>query len=769
MNSERNMKFTLLPRKLYLQVIFAVSLILVASNISYSLYIGSHHADNAVEQKKKNALVIAENLALFTANRLVVGDYAGMDYFILQWAKHPDIEMVTVIDRTGAIISNIRHEGGKDPEIVYERADISFRELAGPELVINEGQMVITQPVIAFKHLANLQIVFSLAEIQAMRRNFWFDTLLVGVFWLVLTILVFLCILRLPIKAFLDLSRFARGLSETRGERITGRYFTEELQELADSLNYAAEKIEKTERELVAERERLDTTMHSISEGVIATDTGQRIILLNQAAEKLTGWSAEEALGREISTVLNFQEGAGTESEVISAGEVLVSGKVVEHNDSSTLVARNGETRSIQYSEGPILNKDRQIIGAVIVVRDISDSRKIEEEKKSLEGQLRQAQKMEAIGTLAGGIAHDFNNVLTPILGYAEMIQLSLEPGDRNHGFAQEIINASKRARDLVQQILTFSRQSGHELMPLSINTIVKEVIKLLRSSIPKTIEIKQKISADCGNILGDPTQIHQILMNLCANSYHAMREEGGILGIQLMPVEISANDYPAETLLEVGNYVCLEVSDTGSGIPAEVRDKIFEPYFTTKGRKEGTGLGLSVVHGIMKTMKGHITVYSEPGEGTTFRLYFPKTHGKADEAGHAVSSLQRGTERILLVDDEEQVLQFERRVLESLGYRVVTCISSLVALATVEQSQEKFDMVITDMTMPEMTGAQLAKRIIELFPAMPIILCTGFSEIINEEKAKAMGIRRYISKPIIISDFTNTIRAVFAEAENKS
>ncbi|MBU0480003.1 MAG: response regulator [Proteobacteria bacterium] len=760
------MKLTLLPRKLYQKVIFVVSLILVASNISYSVYIGNHHAENMVEQKKKSALLIAENLAIFIANRLVVADFAGIDHYLLQSARLPDIEAITVVEFSGTVISNIRHEKGKAPELVYEGSGVKFRELTAPELLINDMNMVVVQPVKAFNHLANLQIVFSLEEIKATRRHFWYDTLVVGLFWLVLTILLFLYILRLPIKAFLDLSQFARVLGDTKGARITERYITEELQDLADSLNYAAEKIEKTERELVAERERLDTTMHSISEGVVATDTEERIILLNRAAVRLTGWSAEQARGRKISSILKLEGRPGEDPRGIGLEPALISGRIVEHNEPAIMLDAAGEKRSIIYSEAPIMNNDFQTIGAVIVMRDISESRKIEEEKRSLEEQLRQAQKMEAIGTLAGGIAHDFNNVLTPILGYAELIELNLQPGDRNHEFAHEIINASKRARDLVQQILTFSRQAGHELMPLAINTIAKEVIKLLRSTIPKTIEIRQQINNDCGFILGDPTQVHQVLMNLCTNAYHAMREKGGVLGIKLTQVEIAKNEYPAELTLDPGRYVCLEVSDTGCGIPAEIRKKIFEPYFTTKGRKEGTGLGLSVVHGIMKAMNGHITVYSEPGEGTVFRLYFPKTTVQEDEAPPVAPELLRGNERILLVDDETQVLELEKKVLESLGYRVETCSGSLAALTVLEQSQGKFDMLITDMTMPEMTGAQLAQRVIELFPAMPIILCTGFSEIINEEKARAIGIRRYITKPIIISDFTAAIREVFAEAE---
>jgi CheY-like chemotaxis protein len=373
---------------------------------------------------------------------------------------------------------------------------------------------------------------------------------------------------------------------------------------------------------------------------------------------------------------------------------------------------------------------------------------------------------MEAIGTLAGGIAHDFNNILSPLLGHAELLMSDLNEDSPLQASVNEIYRASLRARDLVQQILAFSRQTEDELKPIKIHPAVKEALTLLRASLPKTINIEQNIDSNCGAVIADPTQIHQIAMNLATNAYHAMEDTGGTLKVALKQVQMEP-DQSKNIGLVPGTYACLTVSDTGCGIQKEILDKIFDPYFTTKGKSKGTGLGLSVVHGIVKGYGGDIHIKSEPGKGTEVCVYLPIIESKIEKgATHSIESIQGGTEKILLVDDEEAIVRMEQQMLKQLGYQVTTRTGSIDALEAFKANPDRYDLIITDMTMPNMTGIQLAQEIKKIRPEIPIIICTGFSDQINEEKCKAMGIQGYVMKPIVRKEFAGTIRTVLDRKE---
>jgi signal transduction histidine kinase/ActR/RegA family two-component response regulator len=404
---------------------------------------------------------------------------------------------------------------------------------------------------------------------------------------------------------------------------------------------------------------------------------------------------------------------------------------------------------------------------------EIAVRRNAENINDKLEEQLRQAMKMEAIGTLAGGIAHDFNNILTGIIGYSELAQLHLEQGCRQAGCPVRLdlgrlLEAGQRARDLIRQILTFSRQQKHEKVPMQLSTVVGEAMKLLRATIPRSIEIRENIPDDDDHILGDPTQMHQIVMNLCTNGYHAMRENGGVLAVKLTQIGLDTNDMRIERLhLQPGPYVVLEISDTGVGMTQAILERIFDPYFTTRGDSGGTGMGLAVVHGIVEKHSGHISASSEPGKGTTFRVYLPRIVGSVIR--HVTTEQQAlpgGTERILLVDDEEIVLDLEKSLLEKLGYTVTASLSPIRALQLLraETPGDSFDLVITDMTMPKMNGAEFTKEVVKSHPALPVIICTGFSELINEEQARAIGARRYVMKPFVLREIAAVLRDILDE-----
>ncbi|MBI5522157.1 MAG: response regulator [Desulfarculus sp.] len=362
--------------------------------------------------------------------------------------------------------------------------------------------------------------------------------------------------------------------------------------------------------------------------------------------------------------------------------------------------------------------------------------------------QLVQAQKLEAIGTLAGGIAHDFNNILTAIIGYTELALASDHLLDEDRQYLEQVLTAGGRARDTVSQILAFSRQSAAEQQVIQVAPIVKEALKLLRASIPTTIELRQYIARDAGRVMGDPTHIHQVLMNLCTNASHAMGQEGGVLEVTLQEQTLEPGQAAALGDLTAGNYLCLSVSDTGQGMTPEVQQRIFEPFFTTKDVGQGTGLGLSVVHGIIKNHGGVIRVQSQPGQGTTFRVFLPRVEAGEELPAPEPAPVPRGTGSVLLVDDDEALAGLGRSMMERLGYTVQAFTSSQEALAAFRFQPQAFDLVVSDNIMPQMTGLQLAQEVRAIRPELPVALCTGNNEYIPRESLQTLGIARLIMKP---------------------
>lgn len=418
-------------------------------------------------------------------------------------------------------------------------------------------------------------------------------------------------------------------------------------------------------------------------------------------------------------------------------------------------------TQRIVHEQGEVYldshDKPDRMIGTV---QDITEAKQAEEEKKKLESQLMQSQKMEAIGTLAGGIAHDFNNALTTIMGFSELARML--PSAQNEDIQDHLSHihkAGKRARDLVAQILTFSRKNQIITQPVPLSAIVKEAMRMLRATIPTTIEFRQNIQAVSGQIMADPSQIHHVIMNLCTNAAHAMRNGVGTLSVSLTEKDLE-HEIPG---LLPGSYLKLSLSDTGDGIPRRIRDRIFEPFFTTKDKGIGTGMGLSVVHGIVKSYGGDITFTSEEGIGTTFNLYFPRLLAVENPGEKRANSvLPRGKgERILFVDDEQQVINIARKILDFLGYKVVCLTSSEEALKLFRAQPDNFDLVLTDQVMPKMTGTDLARKMLRIRPDIPIILCTGYSASLTEKQAKKIGMKGLILKPFVVHNLAIEIKKV--------
>ena len=399
-------------------------------------------------------------------------------------------------------------------------------------------------------------------------------------------------------------------------------------------------------------------------------------------------------------------------------------------------------------------------------VRIIGTHMDITERKKMME-RLKQAQKLEAIGTLAGGIAHDFNNILSPLVGWAEILKMGLPPGDPACGHVDKILAAAWRARDLVLQILTFSRGEDSKAAPVKLQPMIKEAVKLLRSSIPATIDIKTQIDESCPMVMADGVQIHRVLINLATNAFHAMEETGGLLRLSLQRHLMEKDAFSGGDLAP-GGYALIRVSDTGCGIEKDVLSKIFDPYFTTKAKGKGTGLGLSMVRGIVQTFKGDIRVYSEPGKGTEVRVFLPlMDDGAQINPPRQPDLVMGGTERILYVDDEEAIVSMAREMLTQMDYHVTGFTSSEKALEKFKSDPFAFDLVITDLTMPRLTGDQLAREIMAVRPRTPMIICTGFSDRMDEAKCREMGIGGFIMKPISRKELTHCIRRVLEKNQS--
>lgn len=476
------------------------------------------------------------------------------------------------------------------------------------------------------------------------------------------------------------------------------------------------------------------------------------ILDVNIAFESLIGYRREDLIGHDAMTL-------GLWADINERNAVLqiLSAQSFIADREVRLLTKSGKTLITRYSAEPVKLATESCLLSIIV--DVTATHQAEEERRKLERQLYESQKMQAIGTLAGGIAHDFNNILGAIIGYAEMATCQPDP-KKLQRYMDQILSASMRAKDLVSQILTFSRHSEHDKKPMDVRIIAKETLKLLRSTMPVSIEIRQSIENIPYTINGDPTQMHQIIMNICTNAAHAMGERGGILDFSLTRETLSLSQ--ADDLqLKPGEYVRLTISDDGCGIEPAVIDRIFDPFFTTKKIGEGTGLGLAVVYGIVKNHDGHVRVRSEPGCGASFDIYLPQLEGNHAAVSEAadMEPIAGGRERILFVDDEKPLVDLARRNLSALGYCVTACSDSQEALTLFQSDPDGFDLIITDMTMPKISGSELTRQITCLRPAQPIILCTGFSEYINPEKATQMGIKDFILKPLSRKTLASAVR----------
>jgi PAS domain S-box-containing protein len=525
----------------------------------------------------------------------------------------------------------------------------------------------------------------------------------------------------------------------------------EEFQERIKALEKAEAALKENEKKYKQTSVMFETLFNTIPDVIGVQDTKHGVIRYNNAGYQFLQVTHEEVEGKKCFELIG-RDSVCTDCASSECYKTKAPAQVEKYVEEMGVW--------LDCRAYPVLDDEGNITGVIEHLRDISEQKKAENEKRKLENQLQQAYKMEAIYTMAGGIAHDFNNILGVILGNAEIAMEDLPDEEQVRHSLQEIKKVCLRAKALIKGILAFSRQDKQDLKPIRITSIVKESVKFLRSSIPSTIEIRQDISDVSFPILSNPVQVNQVMMNLCANAFHAMRDKGGVLSITLKEIVIEKDRGARLRDLAPGEYLQLTVRDTGCGMDPNLQERIFHPYFTTKSAGEGTGMGLAMVHGIMQNHGGKILVSSEVNKGSVFDVYFPRVKKAETDDRHLVpESMPTGSERILLIDDEEQVLGVAEQILKHLGYDVTAFQSSTEALSVFRSDPDQFDLVITDTTMPGMTGVELSEALMAVRGDLPIILCTGYSEKVSQEKADALGVKGLLMKPITKREMATMVR----------
>ncbi len=700
--------------------------------ISGSVFIASQVILNRMTEKyKSDKKVIIDIMSYALAPMLDLNDHKQVEHLITISLNSEKIASVAVFDDSGTLVKSAAKQN-------FATEDLDMKK----RMITTSLKGIIGSIEVGFskKYISNHIRTVTVPLIFGLMGGF-----------VLLGIGLYALMQRYIIE---PLESFTKTVKEMDSKNLSSRvkvYRKDEIGTLAGSFNQMAANLQRSHMALQESENKYRSMMEAMNDPVYICSPDYKIEYMNPAMIIRTG---RDATGETcFKAIFELDEKCPwCRCDKIQQGKSLAFD-----------VASPQGNQFYHVSNTAILHSDG-VISVLIVLRDTS-------ELKELEEQLIQAQKMESIGTLAGGIAHDFNNILFAIIGYTEMALQDIPEDSPLESNLKKVLQAGERARDLVRQILTFSRKSEEEKKPIQVHLIVNEVLKFLRSSLPSTIQIRQQIEIGNDTVAADPTRIHQILMNLCTNASHAMMEEGGILQVNLENMELDSDFTAQYPDMEHGSYLKLTVSDTGHGMSPDVLNRIFEPYFTTKEKGAGTGLGMAVVHGIVKSYNGCIKVDSEHGKGSTFQVYLPVIEEEEEEEESEKETnkpLPIGNECILFIDDEEDLVGLGKQILKKLGYDVIASTSSVEALELFRTKPDQFDLVITDMTMPNITGDRLAKELMKIRTGIPIILCTGYSDGISKHKAKQMGISAFIMKPLVMRTLSIIVRKVLDEAKSQ-
>lgn len=749
-------------RRLDVRIPLILSLILAVMVGVFGWRLSQRQGEARLQSVIEMARILAEAHADDAGHFLLISEYEGLEQHLLEDVRMPGFLSLQVVEPDGRVICAVEQQASTGAPGLQPGHGTVWVPVGRGQVVEQEGdRLTIWTPIFAGGLLGWLRTGYSLDSVHEMRMTIWRYTGIMGTLLVLAGSLLMALALRSPLRAIRNLARFARDLNRHKGDQVALPAISTEIDELAGALNNASAELALTEQQLIAEQERLAVTIRSIGDGVVTCDREGGITLMNRVAEALTGWSMAEAMGRTLGEVFRVVDPRGGESVETPLSSVMEAGQVVDLTGHAVLMGKNGSRYPIAVSGAPIINTQGEVIGVVIAFRDES-ARLVENQKRqALEEQLRQSQKMEAVGQMAGGIAHDFNNILTAIIGYTSLIQNRAGEGDPNRDLADKVLRASDRAAGLTRSLLTFSRKQKMDMQPADINGIVRNQEHLLRSLLGEEILLRIDLAAGPLIACVDAGQIVQVLLNLVTNARDAMHH-GGLLGVSTRLIEGGATF--AETGTEPipqGSCALISISDSGAGMDPSTIDRIFEPFFTTKAVGKGTGLGLSIVHGIVQQHGGVIRVYSHPGIGTTFKIYLPLVDTEqAPPAPKADQTVRSGTERILLVEDEREVRSVLRLMLEGGGYRVAEAANGLEALDLL-RAEAPISLVVTDVIMPGMTGKELHDQVVREHPGLRVLYVSGYTADIVHYKGFLDGDADLLMKPFNAQTILARVREI--------
>lgn len=731
-------------RRLSSRIIIPVSLILAAALAVHSGITASRQSRMLLEEMRGNASALVDGFANSMVKGMVMADYAEIERSILRAAEFPRFERIQVCEASGRVVADVIRGDGGVLNILNSSANLAPPPPAADEVVTEQGNsLILWKPIRAGSLLGWVRASYSTREIAEMRMAAWKSSLLLAIVLIAGSSGVLFLLLRFPLRAVRELASFARGLATIRGKEIVVPHGALEIEQLGEALNHASRELASAERQLIAERERLAVTLHSIIDGVITTDMLGTIVLMNRVAEELTGWPAVEAQGKRLTEVFRLIDGE-SRLPLVSPVQAVLAGVQRTARSQVVLLPKGGGERIIAESVAPIIDRRGETVGVVLVFNDVTERERQDSELRKLEDQLRQARRMEAVGRLSGGIAHDFNNILSAVIGYANILRLKISATDPLRAYVDRIIEASNRATNLTSSLLSFSRPQRLALRRQDLNEVVRGCAGMLKRLIREDIEFQVDLCSGPVEITADQGQVEQALISLVTNACDAM-PGGGRLQITT-EMQLSGAQ---------GATAVLTVRDTGIGMDREAQERILAPA----GAGQEGGGGISFAAEIIRKHGGTITVDSEPGKGTRVRILFPAGADTFDGDATQPSFFPPvGRETILLVEDDQAVRNVAKICLEEYGYRVLEAGTADEAVGICKNLAQAVDLLITDVILPRKDGKALSEEIRKMRPGIKVLFMSGYTVDIMAQKGLDAEEGQFIPKPI---DFESLLYAV--------